>query len=100
MCLLSDVHSRNEGRNGKITRQIFTIDNTASTQNHLADKTKQLANNNTDKTAVAPVLSSSDKAAKMELEAILRRPAHSAEEKYVVHSNQPFYISQCTHTNF
>lgn len=29
-----------------------------------------------------PVLSMSDKATKMELEAILRKPAHTSEEKY------------------
>lgn len=76
-----DVPSKSEGRNGKMVRQVFTVDNTQSPHIGAAEKTKQIPNDISDKPPSIPVLSSGDKATKMELEAILRKPANSPEER-------------------
>lgn len=81
---LLDTARQMEPRNVRITRQIFTMDNSSAMQTPPAEKTKQTAssdNNDNAPTSPGPILSSSDKATKAELEAILRRPAHTAEER-------------------
>lgn len=75
-----------ELRTGKLTRQLPTIDNSAAavatTSIYFGEKMPQPKHTANESMISAPqLLSSTEKATKMELEAILRKPAHTAEEK-------------------
>lgn len=67
-------------RSGKLSRQIFSGDNSATSMNML-NNAQQFGRSLSPPPTSMAVLSSTEKAAKMELEAILRRPAHTPEEK-------------------
>lgn len=74
-----------ELRTGKLTRQLPSIDNSAAaatTSIYFGEKMPQ-PKHTTNETLIAAqqLLSSTEKAIKMELETILRKPAHTAEEK-------------------
>lgn len=71
---------RGELRSGKLSRQIFSGDNTATSMN-MSNNAQQFGRSLSPPPTLMPVLSNSEKAVKIELEAILRRPAHTPEEK-------------------
>lgn len=68
-----------ELRGARLSRQVFSGENSGTSINVL--HSHQQANRNFSPPPTMPILSSAEKAAKMELEAVLRKPAYTAEEK-------------------
>ena len=66
---------------GKPSRTMFSGDNSGPAMNF--PMAMQQSNRSISPPPI-PVLSMSDKAIKMELEAVLRKPAHTPEEKYTL----------------
>lgn len=64
-------------RQSKISRPIFSVENSGMSMN-----APNIQSGRNLSPPPLPVLSTSDKATKMELEAILRKPAQTPEEKY------------------
>lgn len=82
--LTSATQNKIDPRSGKLTRQSLTIDNSsvAITSVNFGEKMPQPKQITNQSVNIAPQpLSSTEKATKIELEAILRKPAHTAEEK-------------------